>query len=332
MMANNIPLVALLCLAGAACAVRAVEIPAAGDQAAGDRQIQLWIADLDSDQFAVRQAASRKLRWCGEEAVQPLATAADGRQSEVTRRAIDVLDALCESDDAELAGAAREALEQLVHSTHRLAAHRASVVLRGQRLRQQRSALTEIQRLGGTVTYASVEDGELVVGALVLGSKWEAGDEGLKFLARLGRLDQLKLYGPQFTDAGIVHLSKLAGVQIVKLYATEITDEGQRRLQEGLPGTLIDRRHGALLGVSGTGDTKGCRLIMVRPGSAAERAGIEVDDVITHVNGEVIADLGTLISTIAKQKPGSRVKVALLRGDLPLKKDIVLGELGEETE
>ena len=294
--------------------------------------IQRWIADLNSNLFAVRQAASRNLREVGLSAVKPLATAADGQQSEVTRRAIDVLDAICESDDPELVEAARESLQQLVHSTHRLPAHRASLVLRGQRLRQQRTALAEIQRLGGAVSNAGVEEGELVIGSLVLGRKWEAGDEGLKYLPKLGRVEQLKLYGTQFTDEGLEYLTKLTGVQIMKLYATQITEPGQRRLQEALPGTQVDRRHGALLGVSGTGDKRGCLITMVRDDTAAARAGIEREDIITQVNGEAIPDLTTLIATIAKQKPGNRIKVTLLRGEQTLEKDIVLGELGEELE
>jgi hypothetical protein len=305
-----------------------------GDESAEQaaQQVQQWVADLDSGQFTVRQAASRKLRDVGLVAIQPLAAAADGRRSEVTQRAVDVLDSLCESDDVDVAEAARDALERLVRSTHRLPAHRASVVLRGQRLRQQRAALAEIQRLGAMVTAAVVEDGELVIGSLSLGRKWEAGDEGLKYLVKLGRIEQLKLYGPQFTDEGLPSLTKLAGVQTLKLYATEISDEGQRHLQAALPGTLVDRRRGALLGVYGVGDARGCRLAMVREGSAADRAGMQVEDVVTAVNGVPIPDMTTLVATIAKQRPGERIKIALERGDERLEKEIVLGELGEEAE
>jgi hypothetical protein len=308
--------------------------PCAGDMRTEQdpQQVQQWVADLNSGQFAVRQQASRKLRDAGLVAVSPLVAAADGRQSEVTRRAVDVLDSLCESDDEQVVEAAKNALEQLVHSTHRLPAHRASVVLRGQRLRQQRAALVEILRLGGTVTSAAVDDGELVVGQLLLGHKWEAGDDGLRYLVKLGRIETLKLYGSQFTDSGLEHLTKLAGVQLLKLYATQITDDGQQRLQLALPGTLVDRRHGALLGVSGVGDAKGCRLSTVRDGTAAHRAGLEVEDVITGVNGTPIPNLETLIATIAKRRPGDRVKITFLRGDQPLERSIVLGELGEDME
>lgn len=294
--------------------------------------VQQWVAQLDSGQFATRQQASRRLRDAGLAAIKPLVAAADGRQSEVTRRAVDVLDSLCESDEIEVVEAARDALERLARSSHRLPAYRASVVLRGQRLRQQRAALAEIQRLGGTVSAASVEDGELVINQLVLGRKWEAGDEGLKYLVKLGRVESLKLYGSQFTDDGLEYLTKLTGVQWLRLYATQVTDEGQQRLKESLPGTLVDRRHGALLGVSGAGDAKGCRLSMVREGSAAHRAGLEIDDVITAVDNTPIPDLATLIATIARQRPGDRIKVTFLRDQQPLERDVILGELGEETD
>jgi hypothetical protein len=294
--------------------------------------VQQWVAQLDSGQFATRQQASRRLRDAGLAAIKPLVAAADGRQSEVTRRAVDVLDSLCESDDGEVAQAARDALERLARSSHRLPAYRASVVLRGQRLRQQRAALAEIQRLGGTVSAASVEDGELVISQLVLGRKWEAGDEGLRYLVKLGRIESLKLYGSQFTDDGLEYLTKLTSVQWLRLYATQITDGGQQRLKENLPGTLVDRRHGALLGVSGAGDAKGCRLSMVREGSAAHRAGLQIDDVITNVDNTPIPDLATLIATIARQRPGDRIKVTFLRDDQTLELDVVLGELGEESD
>lgn len=323
----------LIAAAGLAACAAAQSPPSGSDLHDTDSQdIRQWVAQLDSGEFAVRQQASRKLRDAGLPAVKPLVAAADGRQSEVTRRAVDVLDALCESDDDQVVEAAKGALQHLVHSPHRLPAHRASVVLRAQRLRQQRAALVEIQRLGGTVTAAVVEDGELVIGHLILGKKWEAGDDGLQYLAKLGRIENLKLQGSQFTDGALEHLTKLAGVQLLKLYATQISDEGQQRLQLALPGTYVDRRLGALLGVSGIGDAKGCRLITVREGTAAHRAGLLEDDVVTSVNDTPILNLEALIAAIAKERPGDRIAVKFFRGDRPMEKSIVLGEISEDME
>jgi hypothetical protein len=332
-MSNPLMKAVVLLLSASAASVFAKEgaAPGNGSPAAVD-SIPQWIADLNSDLFSVRQAASRSLREAGVGAVQPLAAAADGRRSEVTRRAIDVLEAFCESDDAELGQAARESLEKLTHSVNRLPAHRASQVLKRERLREQRSALAQIQRLGGMVSYAMIEEGELLVGSLVLGRRWEAGDDGLKYLTRLGRIEQLKLWGQQFSDAGLEHLSQLTGVQTLMLYTTQISDDGLGRLQAALPGTRIDLRHGALLGVSGSSDAKGCLISQVRPGTAAARAGLLLHDVITHVNGEAIPTMEALVATIARQKPGDRITVTLLRGDETLEKEITLGELDENME
>ncbi len=325
-------------LVAAAIGLLAAQAAFAGKDAPDVRQaeaapsLQQWIAELNSNVFATRQAATRKLRETGAVAINPLTAAADGRQSEVTRRAIDVLEAFCDEDDVETAEAAREALSRLSQSKHRLPAQRAAVVLKGQRLRQQRTALAQIQRLGGVVNYAMIEDGELVIGSLVLGRRWEAGDEGLRYLPKLGRIEQLKLYGPQFTDAGLEHLARLGGVQRLKLYLTQVSTDGHKRLQQALPGTEVDRRYGALLGVSGSGDAKGCQVTLVREGTAAARAGIVPHDVITRVNGEPIPDMATLVATIAKQKPGDKIRVTLLRGGDEIDKEVVLGELEEDMD
>lgn len=325
-------------IVAAAMGLLAAPVALAGKDAPHERQaetsppIQRWIAELNSEVFATRQAASRKLRETGVSVIGPLAAAADGRQSEVTRRAVDVLEAFCDSDDVETAEAAREALSRLSQSKHRLPAQRAALVLKGQRLRQQRSALAQVQRLGGVVNYATIEDGELVIAQLVLGRRWEAGDEGLRYLPKLGRIEQLKLYGPQFTDAGLEHLTRLDGVQRLKLYLTQVSTEGQKRLQQALPGTEVDRRYGALLGVSGSGDAKGCQVTLVREGTAAARSGIVPHDVITHVNGEPIPDMAALVATIAKQKPGDKISLTLLRGDNEIDKEVVLGELEEDMD
>jgi S1-C subfamily serine protease len=103
-------------------------------------------------------------------------------------------------------------------------------------------------------------------------------------------------------------------------------------LEGALPGTQVDRRYGALLGVSGAGDIAGCRVTGVREGTSAQRYGIELNDVITEVNDKAIPDMAALVATIAKQKPGDRITLTLVRDGETLEKEVVLGELGEETE
>lgn len=307
-------------------------------RAAGARptasDIEQWIADLDGDRFALRQAATLHLERSGEPAVAPLAAAADGRQPEVTRRAIDVLAALSDSDEAGAAGAAREALEKLARSEHRLAANRAAVVLREQHLRQQRAAILELRNLGADLQIGGVDEGELVIGRMVLGRAWQGGEEALKLLPRVRRIDELKLYGPQFSDASLEAIVELSGVQMFRLYGTLITDAGQQRLAAAFPGALIDRRYGAKLGVKSLafGNGNGCRIDAVVAGSAAAAAGMKPDDVIVRLDDQPIADMNALIAGIAGHKPGARVRVTFRRGDEEHTREVVLGELGEQEE
>lgn len=296
--------------------------------------VEHWIEALDSDRFALRQAATLRLQRAGERAVPALATAADGRRAEVTRRAIEVLASLSDSDEIRVADAAREALDKLTRSPHRLAASRAAIVLREQHLRQQRAALVELRNLGADVQIGGVDEGELIVRRVLLGRAWQGGDEALRLLPRVRRIEDLKLYGRQFTDASLDSIVELAGLQTVRLYCTEITDAGHERLAEALPGTQIDRRRGALLGVHGLafGNANGCRIESVTNPSAAAAAGLQPDDVIVRLDDLVIQDMNALIAGVAKHRPGDRVKVTFVRGTEEMARDVVLGELGEDEQ
>ncbi|HJT33144.1 MAG TPA: PDZ domain-containing protein [Pirellulales bacterium] len=333
---RNIVLSLWLCCLAIGIVVRAEEAnsdssqPAPSQPAATD--IAQWIEALDSDRFALRQAATLHLQRAGERAVAPLAAAADGLRPEVTRRAIDVLAALSDADEVGIANAARKSLDKLTHSPHRLAANRAAIVLREQHLRQQRAALVELRNLGAEIVIGGVDEGELIVAKLVLGRAWQGGDEGLSLLPRVRRINDLKLYGSQFTDASLDAVVELSGPQMLRLYATAISDAGHQRLAAAFPGALIDRRNGALLGVRGFafGNANGCRIDSVTPNSAAAVAGLQSDDVIVRLDDQVIADMNDLIAGIAKHRPGDRVRVAFLRDEEELTRDVVLGELEEQ--
>lgn len=52
----------------------------------------------------------------------------------------------------------------------------------------------------------------------------------------------------------------------------------------------------------------------VRPGSAAEKAGIKRNDLIIAINGEKIEDSNVLRNKVAGSLPGSEIKVTVLRG------------------
>jgi len=60
-------------------------------------------------------------------------------------------------------------------------------------------------------------------------------------------------------------------------------------------------------------DTKGVIVSNVRPGSAAEKAGVKRGDVVLAINNEAIEDSNVLRNKVAATLPGSEIKLKLLR-------------------
>ena len=67
------------------------------------------------------------------------------------------------------------------------------------------------------------------------------GDDALKHIVELTRLQRLDLGGTQITDAGLQHLSGLTDLEELKLHETRVTDEGVKKLQQVLPKCKIYR-------------------------------------------------------------------------------------------
>ncbi|HUO67046.1 MAG TPA: DegQ family serine endoprotease [Gammaproteobacteria bacterium] len=73
-------------------------------------------------------------------------------------------------------------------------------------------------------------------------------------------------------------------------------------------------------------DNSGALVKSVGPNSAAERAGIQVNDVIVSINEHAVRDSGSLKAAIGLLRPGEKVVVGVIRDAHPLKVNAVLGE------
>jgi Do/DeqQ family serine protease len=60
-------------------------------------------------------------------------------------------------------------------------------------------------------------------------------------------------------------------------------------------------------------ETRGALVTSVSPNSAAETAGVAIDDIITAVNGEPVEDAGQLRNAIGLLRAGEKVRIDLLR-------------------
>ena len=261
------------------------------------------IADLDSDKYAVRLQASRKLSRMGQPVVDPLAKAAEQGSLEVAIRAISLLEVYFIGEKEAVAEEAESAFEHLAASKNRAVARRAQSVLAAHQDVRQERALAAFVKLGGIRRPLSrVPKGEMPF-LLQIGSSWKGGDEGLKYVKRLPNL---------------MHLYRIDG--------NNISEKAWEDLAVAMPLLKIHHRGPAFLGIRGDAIHRGgCLIGEVTPESAAEKGGIRKGDVITSLAGKKVSDFDTLIAIIQNNKAGDKVAIEVLRGGKPVTLQVVLG-------
>jgi S1-C subfamily serine protease len=111
----------------------------------------------------------------------------------------------------------------------------------------------------------------------------------------------------------------------VKQIADEIIANGKVvRGYIGIQYSPITPRQAAQLGLP-TG-TIGIIVTQVVPGSPAEQASIQVNDIITKVSDQVIDADHPLSSVLVKNRPGDKVKLTLIRSGKEMTVDVTLGQ------
>ncbi len=98
---------------------------------------------------------------------------------------------------------------------------------------------------------------------------------------------------------------------MAKSIMRQLLDFGEVR--RGLLGVAIDTINADSAQALGLKNVKGAIVQSVSPGSAAERAGLAVNDIITAVNGEKIDSASELRNTIGLMRSGDDVKITALR-------------------
>ncbi len=78
-------------------------------------------------------------------------------------------------------------------------------------------------------------------------------------------------------------------------------------------------------------DRSGVLVSNVRPGSAADKAGIKRNDIITAINGEKIEDSNVLRNKVAGTLPGSEIKLSVTREGNPLDFTATLEEFDTDS-
>lgn len=118
-------------------------------------------------------------------------------------------------------------------------------------------------------------------------------------------------------------------ITVVKLDTVSLEDRG-RELQKAWLGVETQVLTRDLADILGLEQYKGVRVVQVFEGSAAERAGIGVGDIILSLDGEQIeastsSDIGMLPVMLRRYDIGSKVSLTILRDKKALQLPVVLG-------
>jgi hypothetical protein len=151
-------------------------------------------------------------------------------------------------------------------------------------------------------------------------------DQGLKHLLGMKQLSVLSLMYIPITDQAIDSLQQLQGVSKLRIYGTRLSVAAVDRLRTALAASDIDVRRGAFLGVGCQDGVEGCIVYTVRPNSAAEKAGLMMNDVIHEYEGHKVVDYKALTAGIANNVAGDTVTLKIVRDGQALSKRVTLGE------
>ena len=151
-------------------------------------------------------------------------------------------------------------------------------------------------------------------------------DEGIKHLKGMKGLQALSLMYLDITDQSVQTLKEFQGIGDVIIYGTGMTPAGRDELARALVGTKVDYRQGGFLGVGCLEGQQQCIIQRVTANSAAEKAGLMLEDVIYEYDSKKVTDFEGLRAMIAKNRPGDKVIIKIIRNDQKLTKELTLGE------
>ena len=240
-----------LLLAAATAPTPGVPLRPADPAAAADGDLARSASELGSQQFRVRQRASAALLRAGERALPHVLDALSSRDAEVSRRAMDLVLAICRSAEIAPTLAARDAVARTAETRDHPAARRAASLLAQLDQQLERRAAEALEKQGavvyqaenayrvslgdnyrgGTASLAVLRCLPRLVFLHVQGA--EIGDEALAHVRRQGELESLALLNVPVSDAGLAHLAGLKNLRSLHLTRTRVTSAGLAHL-EGL--------------------------------------------------------------------------------------------------
>lgn len=130
-------------------------------------------------------------------------------------------------------------------------------------------------------------------------------------------------------DGGNIGIGFAIPINLVKHVAEQLIEHGEVR--RGLLGVHIDNLDPVLAEAMGLDNTQGVLISSVRPGRAADKAGVKRDDIVLEVDGQPVRNAVDLKSQIGRTAPGVEVELLVLRDGEKKRIEVELEALTEEA-
>ncbi len=118
-------------------------------------------------------------------------------------------------------------------------------------------------------------------------------------------------------------------VNMVKSVVEDLKDDG--KVQRGYLGVHIQNISPEMSKWFDIEAGQGALVAEVAEGSPAEQAGLQKDDVVVSIDGQVVKDAGALRSRVATSAPNKELKLEVIRDGERMEKSVTLGQLDSES-
>ncbi|MFK8113678.1 MAG: PDZ domain-containing protein [Rubripirellula sp.] len=198
-------------------------------------ELRLWVKQLGSNRFSVRERASRRLMDAGPLAVEPLVDGIRANNIEARMRGLGVLRDLAMQDNDQ-AVVAEQAIMELGKLRGTSVAQRAADIQKSLREIRTQRAERILRRFGASLGSLEDYDEQAVLGTysvmVTLGKSWRGELRHLEYLKWLPGGLKVRLRGESFSDEWMQQLAKIENVVGIELNRTKVSDLAFQDLSE----------------------------------------------------------------------------------------------------
>lgn len=179
----------------------------------------------------------------------------------------------------------------------------------------------------GDSTLSPVNGMDLRISTITIDQNWTMGSD-FELLGTMPHIPSLILNELEVTEEMLTSLAKINGLTYLSLTNCTFDRETVNRISENQTRFQVTASGQAFMGVTGTtvsDELTGCQIDSIVEETAAEAADLQVNDIVTAVNGSDIVSFDDLVLEIASRKPEEEIELDIHRDGESIKVKVVLG-------